>query len=335
MKKRVVIAGNLIVDIIKRIEVYPEKNMLATVTKISKSVGGCVPNVAIDLKRLEPSLDIAAYGKVGADEEGDFLLGELKKNGIDTAHIKRDALGTSFTDVMTEQSGARTFFQYRGANASFSPEDIDLEGLDCDLFHIGYALLLDSMDEEDKEYGTKMARLLHDVQSRGIKTSLDVVSETSARFKKIVAPAVAYCDYVVLNESEAGLVAQIEPRNGDGSINLKALESILKKFLSYGVREKVVIHCPEVGVSMRAGQSVMTVVPSLKLPQGYIKGTVGAGDAFCAGILYSALCGKGDGEALEIAACAAAANLAVADSVSGAVSAAEALKLKELYGRRA
>jgi sugar/nucleoside kinase (ribokinase family) len=28
-------------------------------------------------------------------------------------------------------------------------------------------------------------------------------------------------------------------------------------------------------------------LPSLNLPEGYVNGTVGAGDAFCAGVLYS------------------------------------------------
>ena len=37
----------------------------------------------------------------------------------------------------------------KGANAEFSPEDIDIDSLSCDIFHIGYVLLLDKFDEED------------------------------------------------------------------------------------------------------------------------------------------------------------------------------------------
>lgn len=328
---KVAIAGNLIVDTIKMIETYPQKNMLATVSSLSKSVGGCVPNVAIDLKTLSPATEIAAYGRVGEDDNGNFLRETLARAGVDVSHILTDAAQTSFTDVMTERGGARTFFQYRGANAAFSEADLDPEHLDADLLHIGYALLLDALDEEDARYGTKMARLLCNVRGRGIKTSLDVVSEASDRFARIVSPAVPYCDLIVVNESEGGMITGVDPRRSDGSIDLSALERILRGFLRLGVKEKIVVHCPEVGVSMRPGGK-MCVVPSLALPKGYIKGTVGAGDAFCAGILYATLYGKSDEEALRIASCTAAANLSAPDSVSGAALLDEVMKFEQ-FGR--
>lgn len=65
----------------------------------------------------------------------------------------------------------------------------------------------------------------------------------------------------------------------------------------------------------KAGE--FTVVPSIKHPEGYIKGTVGAGDAFCAGCLYGIYNGFGDSDILEFASGAAACNLAAEDSVSG------------------
>ena len=53
-----------------------------------------------------------------------------------------------------------------------------------------------------------------------------------------------------------------------------------------GVNDLVVIHAPEGGYAMDRSRKYYQQ-ESLKLPDGYIKGTVGAGDAFCAGILYS------------------------------------------------
>ncbi len=327
---RIAVAGNLIVDIIKRIERYPEKNMLTTVSEIRRGIGGCVPNVAIDLKKLRPDWSVEAYGRVGDDGEGRFLVEELGRYGVGTEHIAVDPVrSTSFCDVMMEKSGARTFFHHRGANAAFSEEDVG--ALQADLLHVGYAMLLDALDEADGEYGTRMARLLAHAQQRGILTSLDVVSETSGKFEAVVVPSVKYCDYVILNEAEAGLVAGIEPRRADGSIDMERLEAILKKFISFGVGRKVVVHCPELGASMRKSGE-MAVVPSLRLPKGFIKGTVGAGDAFCAGMLYAELCGMGDEEGLLFAACSAAANLSAEDAVSGARSAEETYLFKEKFG---
>jgi len=53
------------------------------------------------------------------------------------------------------------------------------------------------------------------------------------------------------------------------------------------------------------------------LPEGYIKGSVGAGDAFCAGCLYGIYKGYDDKTILEFASGAACLNLSAVDSVSG------------------
>ena len=74
--------------------------------------------------------------------------------------------------------------------------------------------------------------------------------------------------------------------------------------------------------------------PSLKLPDGYIVGTVGAGDSFCAGILYSIYKKLSMDEALKIAAASAAANLSAGDSVWGLRSIEETMKLYDAYSPR-
>lgn len=131
----------------------------------------------------------------------DYMLSQLQRHQINTSSIRvTDASPTSFTDVMSLPGGERTFFHVRGANALFSPEDIDVSTLTCQMLHIGYILLLDRFDASDEEYGTAMARFLHQVQQAGIKTSIDVVSDSSGDFAAKVIPALPYCDYVIINE---------------------------------------------------------------------------------------------------------------------------------------
>ena len=72
---------------------------------------------------------------------------------------------------------------------------------------------------------------------------------------------------------------------------------------------------------------------SLKLPKGYIKGTVGAGDAFCAGVLYAAETDMPLREALKLGACSAAASLSEVSASDGVKTKDEVLKLYELYGK--
>ena len=335
MKKRVAIAGNILLDVVKQIDAWPEEGMLVNISEQRRSVGGCVCNTGIDLCTLSSEVEVIAYGKVGMDENGEWVLGQMCERGIDVSHVvKSPMLPTSYTDVMTvATTGQRTFFHARGANAAFSPADIDLKDLHCDLFHLGYLLLLDEMDAPDTTYGTKAARLLHDVQSKGIKTCIDLVSDQSGKFQKVVPPALKYCNYVVINEVEGGMLTGIDARNPDGVPNCTHLKEICKRMLQMGVRDAVVIHCPELSCSLEAN-GTFTVVPSLNVPKEAIVGTVGAGDAFCAGMLYAILTDRNMTDAMRLASCVAACNLAVADSVSGARPIEEVQKLETIYQRR-
>jgi len=334
MNKGIVIAGNILIDIVKIIDSYPEKGMLSSITNISKAVGGCVPNTIINLAKIDNKVPLTAIGRIGDDSEGEFLSSEFKKYGIKTKNVKViKNQPTSFSDVMTvNATGERTFFHARGANAEFNFDDIDINNLDCDIFHIGYILLLDELDKPDKEYGTKMARLLKQVQDKGIRTSIDVVSEEGDRFKKIVTPALKYCNYVIINEVEAGKIACINPRE-KGIISLDNIKKILQNLFNYGVKEKVIIHCPEAGFCMDKS-GLFTIVGSLKLPKDYIKGTVGAGDAFCAGVLYSLYNNYDDEKLLKFASNAAACNLSQADSISGMKNKDDVINMDNVYKRR-
>ncbi|MGM9682814.1 MAG: PfkB family carbohydrate kinase [Eubacteriales bacterium] len=331
----IAIAGNILTDQVKTIDSYPERQMLASIVSVSKAVGGCVPNTAINLAKIDSSISISAIGRIGKDECGSYILDELQRNLIDTGNIRISSqTPTSFSDAMSvEDTGERTFFHYRGANAEFSPEDVQISSLNCKMLHIGYILLLDAFDREDPEYGTVMARFLADVQRAGIRTSIDVVSDNTGNFSKKVLPALKYTDNAIMNEIEGCASAGIEARDANGKLLTKNIRKAMEILLSQGVRERVILHCPEAGFILnRNGE--FTAVPSLQLPAGFIKGSIGAGDAFCAGCLfgiYRELC---DREILEFASGAAACNLTAEDSVSGMRSKEEIRKLIASFPRR-
>lgn len=318
MRNGITIAGNILVDIVKMIEKFPEKNMLVHITDSIRAVGGCVPNTIINLAKIDPCMKLKALGKVGSDDNGRFVVSEMERYGVDVSGIKiAEGRETSYDDVMTEKStGARTFFLSCGVNHEFGIEDIDVDALDCNIFHAGYILLMDALDAEDDEYGTKMARLLKMVSDKGIKTSVDAVSEDSDRYKEKIIPALKYCDYTIMNEIESCKVTGLSPRKEDGSVHVDNIKKTMEAFIEYGVREKVIIHCCEAGFLLdKSGEFV--VVPSLKLPKGYIKGSVGAGDSFAAACLYGIDKGFDNKKLLEFASAAAACNLAASDSISG------------------
>ena len=322
----------MIVDITYPIETWPNQNELTHITEgIQSSTGGSVCNTITDLARLDPKLRLVASGFAGHDTEGDFILQEMRKYpNIDLSMVKRDGR-TSFTAVMSNnQTKERTFFQHAGANAYYCEEHIDWDKLDVDIFHIGYILLLPALDAADNEYGTKMARLLHRAQKQGMKTSIDVVSESGDRFARLVTPALKYSDYCIINELEAQQTTGITLRDENGKLHTENMPLALQKLKELGVSTWAVIHCPEVGCGSDENGKYWEV-PSLKLPKGYIKGTVGAGDAFCAGILYAAEMDMPMETALKLGACAAAASLREVNASDGVTSCQEVLKLYDIY----
>ena len=71
----------------------------------------------------------------------------------------------------------------------------------------------------------------------------------------------------------------------------------------------------------------------MKIPKEEIKGSVGAGDAFCAGCLYGLYNHYSDKQILEFASAAAACNLFAANSVDGMKNKREILQMSETYQR--
>ncbi len=316
----IALVGNILTDNVKFVEVYPEKGMLSTIFDESLAVGGCVPNTGIDIAKLDKNLRVMAVGKVGDDYKGEYVTGEMKKVGIDVSGvIKSKTAPTSYSDVITVKStGERTFFHNRGANKEFCPDDVDLSSLNCKMLHAGYLMLLDEFDRLNDDGTTPMSKFLEKARSLGIKTSVDMVSESSGNFFKVVKSALPHCDYVIINEIEAGQIVGIPPRDEKGELIDENVKIIMQKLLETGINEKVVVHCPEKGFAMNKNGE-FTALPSRKLPKGFIKGSVGAGDAFCAGCLYAIYNGYSDEKMLDFANLVAINCLSKADSVSGIV----------------
>lgn len=333
-RRGITIAGNLVADIVKDVDCYPKIGMLANISSVTKAVGGCTCNVSIDLAKMDSALSLSAAGCVGDDDYGRYLVAQMQRYGIDTGSVRvTDKAPTSFSDVISLPSGERTFFHARGANALFCPEDIQLPQLNCSIFHIGYILLLDSFDAEDPEYGTVMARFLHQVQQAGIKTSVDAVSDSSGEFSKKIIPALRYSDYVIINEIECCSIWNIDPRKADDTLDQDAIRQAMERTMQCGVKEKVIVHAKEAGFCL-SNDGSFTVVPSLKIPADQIKGSVGAGDAFCAGCLYGIYQEFDDKTILEYASAAAACNLFSENAVDGMRSKQEIMQMMEQYPRR-
>ena len=327
-------AGNWIIDQVKLIDTYPAPEQLANIKSQHQGTGGSPYNVLLDLAKLGVEFPLTGAGLVGKDSLGEQILADCAKHKIDTRWIKTTGEATtSYTDVMTVQAtGKRTFFHSRGANALWDGKEIDFAKTKARIFHLGYLLLLDKLDAVNKEGITAAAKLLAAAQAAGIKTSIDVVSEASDRFKAVVVPALKHCDYAIINEYEAGQVTGFRIRK-EGILDTVSLRHASGAILQHGVKELVVIHFPE-GCFARTRDGKDHWQPSLKVPDKHIAGTAGAGDAFCAGVLLGLHEGWELQKCLLTGVMAAAASLSDPTCTGGMKPLAQVEALKKKYGVR-
>lgn len=331
----VLAAGNWIVDEVKLIDTYPAVEKLANIRSQSLGTGGAPYNVLVDLSRLGATFPLAAAGLVGQDAFGERILADCREHKIEVKGLKTtNKAPTSYTDVMTEAAnGRRTFFHFRGANALWDGSELDFSKSKAKLFHLGYLLLLDALDQPDKKYGTRGAALLARAQEAGLKTSLDVVTEDSDRYAKFVVPALKHTDYLIVNELEAGKISGFKIRQANGALDTVSLRHAAGALLQMGIRELVVIHFPE-GAFARTRKGEDVWQSSLKVPQKQIAGTAGAGDAFAAGVLLGLHEGWELARCLQTAVCVAAASLSDPGCTGGIKPLATCLALAKKYGVR-
>lgn len=320
MPRGIVCAGNIIIDLIKDINSWPNEGMLVSINKEQEHGGGSVFNCLIDLATLHSSIPLSARAMVGNDQHGRYLIEQLSRHGIDCTHVFTSKHNpTSHTDVMTVKNGQRTFFHAQGANTELDIHHLEKGEMQPKIFHLGYLSLLKTLDKHDGKFGTRAGRLLHSVQQSGCKTSIDLVSINSHEFKQIVLSALPYTNYLIINEVEVELATGLVTRNKDTTINTENIVHGAKQLLRNGVKDLVTIHFPEGSYAITSGGEEL-YVPSYKIGKHEIKGSVGAGDAFCSGMLFCLHEEKPLEYALKFAAALARFNLLHETSTGGAVS---------------
>ncbi|UJD93054.1 carbohydrate kinase family protein [Lelliottia amnigena] len=318
-RKGVIAAGNMLVDHVHQIVQWPERGWLAEIIHSERATGGAPLNVLLTLAKMHVGLPLQAVGLIGEDSDGDYIMAMLDQYHVNRQRVQRTTFApTSMSQVMTDPSGQRTFFHSPAANRLLDLPAFDRLDSSMKIFHLGYLLLLDSLDMPDDEFGTRSARLLAQMREQGYETSLDLVSRKGdPRYQPLVLPALRYVDYLVINELEAGEFSGLEMRNGDDAPNIDHIALAASQLLAAGVKQRVVIHCPEGAWGETPGEPGQWIA-SKQLEQDEIIGSVGAGDAFCAGFLYGCHEAWPLTNSIQLAHACARASLLAANAIDGA-----------------
>ena len=132
---------------------------------------------------------------------------------------------------------------------------------------------------------------------------------------------------------EIGLISGVTVRGKDNCLSQERLIDAVEKVSAMGNMEIIAVHMPE-GSYMRTHYGVTYSAGSLNLPEGYIAGAVGAGDAFCAGMLYGIHEEWSPEDSMKLGACCSAASLSASDGNSGMRPLKEVLSLSDRFDFR-
>jgi len=132
---------------------------------------------------------------------------------------------------MTVQgTGRRTFFYQRGANALLDIEHFEFAVTRAKIFHLGYLLLLDRLDAAAVDGFPPAKQVLVAARGAGLKTSIDLVSENSDRFGRVVLPVLSEVDYLFANDFEAERLTSL-PLRLDGRIHAASVGQAARRLL--------------------------------------------------------------------------------------------------------
>jgi ribokinase len=123
MAARVTVVGSINMDLVVSTERLPSPGETILGTDFQRFGGGKGANQALAAARMGASVRL--IGKVGTDEPGRALVGDLLRAGVEISRIGR-AEGPTGTAVITvDGHGTNTIVVVPAANAMLSPEDVE------------------------------------------------------------------------------------------------------------------------------------------------------------------------------------------------------------------
>jgi len=288
----IISAGSWTVDRIKIVDVWPQEENLAQIIETDKQGGGSGHNLAIDIRKLDSSMPVEGIGLYSNDEDGMFLAEIANQTGIDTSQFHQcKNVTTSYTDVISvKDTGKRTFFHYPGTNDLLSPDHFDFEKCSGKILHLGLVGIHAVMDKPWKQDASGWVTVLKAASVAGIHTNLELVSIAAERIREIALPCIPHLNSLIVNEYELGAVSNSETIDAKGVLDQALCSKAAAKLFRHsddnnGQLKLVVVHSPKAAIAIDS-QGNTIYQKSVTINPSEIKGSVGAGDAFAAGMLY-------------------------------------------------
>ncbi len=236
------------------------------IDELTFATGGGATNAAVTFAHF--GLKTTCVARVGDDMTAEMIMSDLKREHVDTSHIKR-AKGekSAYSIILVAGSGHRGILTHRGASQYLDARDLPR--------NVKPAWI----------YGTSFggnARLLESVFALAYRTGAKLAwnpgaGELALGFARL-APYLRRTDVLILNKEEAGELAGLPSRHAPGV--MRKIATSLKGVL-------IVTHGEHGAYAYAHGTTWF--VGTLK---GQRVNTTGAGDAFGSGLVGALAKGK-------------------------------------------
>lgn len=275
------LAGIVVLDVVHLIDHWPAEETLAFIDRTEHAAGGPPHNAGAGLLKLGADFPVTLLATAGEDAYGEIMLASARGYGLDTSRVTViPGAITSHTHVMScAGTGRRTFFAQIGCNNLMTVAHLrPPEAIDAKIYYLGSPGTAGGLDE-----GDGWRKLLAMARARGMKTCLELCPVPAQTLRRYVPPCLPLCDYFVVNDYEVGSLTGIDVAPG-GRLSWDAAEAACHKLIEMGVIELAGVHHPHGAVAVRRNGEVSKRA-SVRVDQSEIAGSVGAGDAFYAGVL--------------------------------------------------
>jgi sugar/nucleoside kinase (ribokinase family) len=316
------VGGHLCIDITPQLTSVPElvPGQLYEIGSAQLSLGGCVANTGLAL--AVAGIPTRVCSRVGSDPLGEIARRLLTEQGVDLNGIMTTpGAATSYSIVSQLPDRDRTFWHHRGANAAFTGQEVNLDGVD--VLHLGYPPLLPALLADD---AAPLLNLLKEARSRQITTSLDLaVVDPRSRaaevdWRGIFARILPYVDIVtpsiddltsalaITRTPDDDLVEECAHRLVEDGCAVAAVSAGARgAYAVSAVSDRLAVAGAALASVRSTWSSTAEWVPAAA-PRRVVS-TTGAGDAATAGLLYGLAQGTGIRRATRLAAQFAAANI--------------------------
>ena len=229
--------------------------------------GGSAANSSVGLARL--GCKVGFIGKIGGDKDGDKLVEDFKKEGVDINGIIRAKYGES-GNVMgfVDREGQRALYIHSGVNDSIAFEEVNRE-------YVAHSRFLHLSSFVGEKSFLTQKQFLNNI-SCDVKVSFDPGALYAQKGYRELAPIIEKAYVMMPNARELKrITGENDPQKGAAFL------------LSKGVKV-VAVKLGEEGCFVTDGDEQHNI-DAFKTS---VIDTTGAGDAFCAGFLYGLLTGK-------------------------------------------